>query len=62
MSIAGPTNFNLITSVLPNKLRSDGSNDMTNNLNMNNKKLNNLPTPTNNQDGVIKIVAILTHY
>ena len=32
MSIARPINFNLITNVLPNELRSDGSNAMTNNL------------------------------
>ena len=54
MSIAGPTNFNLITYILPNELRSDGSNARTNNLIMNNNKLINLSTPTNNQDAVIK--------
>ena len=40
MSIAKPTNLNLITYVLPKDLRSNGSNEMTNNLNMNNNKLN----------------------
>ena len=61
MSIAGPTNLNLITYVLPKVLRADGSNAKANNLNMNNNKLINLSTPTNNQDAVIKIIVILTH-
>ena len=54
MSIAEPTNLNLITYILPKELRADGSNAMTNNLNMNNNKLINLSTTTNNQDAVIK--------
>ena len=63
MSIAGLTNYNLITYVLPNELRSDRSNAMTNNLNMNNnKQIINLSTPTYNHDAATKIIAILTHY
>ena len=54
MSIAGPTNFNLKTYILPNELRSDENNAITNNLNMNYNKLINLSTPTNNQDAVTK--------
>ena len=54
MPIAGPTNFNLITYILPNELHSNGSNAMTNNLNMNNNKLINLSTLTNNQDAITK--------
>ena len=54
MSIAGPTNLNLITYVLPKELRSDGRNVMTNNLNMNNNKLINSSTPLDNQDAVTK--------
>ena len=54
MSIAGLTNLNLITYVLPKELRVDGSNARANNLNMNNNKLINLSNPTNNQDAVTK--------
>ena len=61
MSIAGPTNFNLITYILPNELRSEGSNAMTNNLNMNNNKLINLSISTNNQDAVTKNYCVVTH-
>ena len=44
MTRAGPINFNLITNVLANKLLSDGSKAMTNNLNIinNNNKLINV--------------------
>ena len=54
MFIAGPATLNLITYVLPKELRSNGINAMTNNLNMNNNKLINLYTPTNNQNAVKK--------
>ena len=62
MWIAGPTNFNPITYLLPSELRSDGSNAMTNNLNKNNNKLINLSTSANNQDAVTKNIVIITHY
>ena len=38
MAITGPINLNLITYVFPKELCSDGSNAVTNNLNMNNDK------------------------
>ena len=56
MSIAGPTNFSLITYISPNKLRSDRSKALTNNLNMNNNKIINLSTPTNQSRCFIKIL------
>ena len=42
MLIAGPTNFNLITYVLPIELRSDEGNAMTSNLHNNSNNFLNL--------------------
>ena len=42
MLIAGPTNFNLLTYVLPIELRSDEGNAMTSNLHNNSNNFLNL--------------------
>ena len=54
MSIVGPNSYNNLSNIIPETMRTDGSNSMNNNLNMNNNKIINLSTPTNNNDAVTK--------
>ena len=38
MSIVGPNSYNNLSNIIPETIRTDGSNSMNNNLNMNNNK------------------------
>ena len=54
MPIVGPNSYNNLSNIIPETIRTDGSNSMNNNSNMNNNKIINLLTPINNNDAVTK--------
>ena len=61
MSIVGPNSYNNLSNIIPETIRTDGSNSMDNNLNINNNKKINLSTLTHNNDAVTKKIVILIH-
>ena len=52
MSIVSPNSYNNLSNIILETIRTDGSNSKNNNLNMNNNKVINLSTPTNNNEAV----------